>query len=214
MDYEILGVSSSSSTADIKRAYYKLALKYHPDRNPSGGDQFRRINEAYTRLTQSVPVMSDQSLDSYIRELFGDHLVDYVIHLGEGLMRPTIHLSPTLDDLFLQKVFLYKVGHETYPIPLWHHELQYETFDVVCTCRFDGKIDSENNIHVDVFTPLVIADVSFKLGKHDFQIPSKDLRVVRTQTIRLVGKGIPRIHETCCLDASCMADIVVTVTFI
>ena len=49
--YDILEVSPDATAAEIRRAYRALAVRYHPDKNPTGGEMFRRIAEAYETLS-------------------------------------------------------------------------------------------------------------------------------------------------------------------
>ncbi|WP_028535559.1 molecular chaperone DnaJ [Paludibacterium yongneupense] len=54
--YEVLGVNRDASDEDIKKAYRKLAMKYHPDRNPDSKEseeKFKQAKEAYEILSDS-----------------------------------------------------------------------------------------------------------------------------------------------------------------
>ncbi|MBS0620257.1 MAG: molecular chaperone DnaJ [Verrucomicrobia bacterium] len=68
--YETLGISRSASQDEIKKAYRKNALKYHPDRNPGDAaaeKQFKKISEAYEVLSDEK---KKQMYDQYGPEAF------------------------------------------------------------------------------------------------------------------------------------------------
>ncbi|KAI8644910.1 hypothetical protein BD408DRAFT_412696 [Parasitella parasitica] len=83
--YDILGVDPNASEADLKKAYRKLALKYHPDKNPNAGDQFKEISHAYEVLS-----------DPEKREMYDQYGEEGLSGQGGG------HGGMNAEDLFSQ----------------------------------------------------------------------------------------------------------------
>ena len=55
--YEVLGIEKAADAEEIKRAYRRLAMKYHPDRNPGDADAEAKFKEA----AEAYEVLSDES---------------------------------------------------------------------------------------------------------------------------------------------------------
>ena len=116
--YDTLGVAEDASPDDIKRAYRKLAMQYHPDRNQGNADateKFKQINEAYEHLGDEN---KRRTYDDQRR--FGDQMPGapggnpFNFHFNMGGM------PPEFNDLFSQ-IF----GQNPFRQPARNRDLQF-----------------------------------------------------------------------------------------
>jgi DnaJ-class molecular chaperone len=90
--YQILGISRNATAEQIKKAYRKLAMKYHPDRNPGNekwaNEKFKEVNEAFSVLGDpekkrqydqfgTVGAAGDIFGSGYTRSTFEDLMKDF-----------------------------------------------------------------------------------------------------------------------------------------
>lgn len=114
--YQTLGVSTDASPEDIKKAFRRLALRYHPDRNPGNTEEaegrFKEINEAYEVLGNEQKRRKYDYLTSYrrgqtervrVNKVFGDNLDDFTYHNLEEILRILAALNFDVSELFMEQ---------------------------------------------------------------------------------------------------------------
>jgi hypothetical protein len=237
---EILGVGENATLSEIKKAYHRLALQFHPDKNnePGAQDKFREIHEAYTSLSacrkESPPAFGDIVIDAIrwmlaespvlteeiaerIRTMlaqYADYLTPMMMSYMLSKLKPVRVLSPSLDDLLDQNVF---VAEDKFTVPMWHHELEFDHVIYRCVPQLppNVQIDDWNQLAVDVRADisdvLKTGEISFMLGKKQFKINAAALTVSPKQCMKLKGCGVPKVNTSDILDTSTLEDIDVTV---
>lgn len=183
--YEVLGVAKNASLDEIKVAFRKLAMKYHPDRNkePDAEEKFKEINEAYQVLSddskrKTYDQFGHEGLDGNIMtgggfDPFGD-IFDMFFGGGRSKARRgggryteqrvegsdidlevTLNFSEVLNDV--QKTVEY---HREEPCPVCDGSGANRPQDVKkCTkCNGTGQMESRGRTPFGVFTQVTTCD--------------------------------------------------------
>lgn len=265
---DILQIKEPINKKDVKKSYYSLAIKYHPDKSKDNSQKFLEIKEAYEflnkyldyeeeteedagdyisliqkciKLISPTTQWSNLFMDSTFKNIINDcqnislkifkdldkqkaieiytFLSTYkkMFHISEDTLQKMnellkekrkndnlIVLTPTLDDLFEEKIYILEICDKKFYIPLWCHELAYDVNggDLIVKCEpqlpNSVEIDDHNNLFVNIERNIKDAlkeDIIFVLGKKSFKIKSKELFVKHKQTHILYNEGIPRFNQ-------------------
>ena len=131
-------------------------------------------------------------------------------------------LTPSLDDLFDDKIFRLNYENEIFNVPLWHSELYYDTKnnkEICIKCipilPESIEIDNNNNIHIHLLKNkdeiFINQYCNMQLTeKINFKIHSHEINFMPIQTIILKNNGISKISNANIYDNKVKSDIIIT----
>jgi curved DNA-binding protein len=186
--YKILGIDKNASSEDIKKAYRKLALKYHPDKNPGN----KEAEEKFKKMSEAYAVLSDpekrKQFDNFGSDNFGQH------YSQEDIFRD-VDINQILRDLGFGGT---QRGRRTYTNQRPGSDPFSDLFGGAQFRQMPQKGgDLEYNLSITIEESVFGAEKKLAITKENkvdeisIRIPSG---INAGKKLRLTGKGLPGIH--------------------
>ena len=146
--YETLGVAETASQDEIKKAFHKLAVQYHPDKNPDNKEaeeKFKKINEAYQTLSDT-----DKRQEYELKRQYGEHFSNTSEFGFEGFDR-----GVDIDEIL--KSFGFSGGRRRNPFEEAFSQKR-RSFDDNTVISFQIPFGKLREGHTSQFTAIRLAD--------------------------------------------------------
>lgn len=232
------GGQPSAKFLEIKGAYETLTMS-SPQKNATYADILREFMSGFVKECSIVNIIMNiiknhdsiilDNVDKYVglhiytilaknRELF-ELDDDFLCKIKTKLMDKfssceTYELNPSIDDLLDGSIYVLKLSHGTYYVPLWHDELTFKKLgdddaeihaqcdDIIVKCIPELSADILYNINTQTLTKkmslkltndLLQKDAHFEIniGKMLLKYPMAKLQLTKRQLITFVGIGVP-----------------------
>ena len=174
------------------------------------------------KIKKLITILNQSNKQLFIPDDFINKINEIYNEKNDKIKKIVIY--PTLNDIFLDNLYKLIENNEEYLIPLWHHELLYDTNDyefmVEIIPKLDNNIKIDNDNHLHVYLSYMLHDLwkkselSFSIDNHKFIIPKEKINFVSNQTICLSQKGISKINTTNVYDISKKSDLYVHITIV
>ena len=202
----------------IKKKYYQLALKYHPDKSAENSTKFIQIKNSYEYVINNLSVIKHEDYDDeYIEILMKGlyHMKNMFETVIDNCKTKVYNLNPTVDQLFNKEIFCFDTPmNERLYIPLWHSEIYFEDINT----RFICKPKTPKNIYIDTNNDIVYVlkvsnydinnDINIDIGKKSFSF-FMDKKTYDNKKYVFQHCGIPLINIKNIFDVTYLSNIIV-----